>query len=255
MAEQTVRLNKYLSEAGVCSRREADRRIEAGDVCVDGVKASVGQRILPSQEITFCGKKVTAEEEKILLLFHKPAGIVVTDERREKNNLTDFLQYPKRVFPVGRLDKASRGLLLLTNQGELVNAIMRARNYHEKEYEVRIREEVTDDFLRRMSEGIYLSELKVKTRKCEVKRRDAHSFSIILTQGLNRQIRRMCGELGAHVTDLKRTRIMHFLLDGIEEGAFRDATKEEWERLYAAIRPQPQERISAQSGSVKKGKR
>lgn len=235
LAGEAVRLNKYLSAAGVCSRREADRRIEAGDVLVDGVKAAIGQMVFPSQEIVFCGKRVSCEEEKILLLFHKPAGIVVTDERREKNNLTDYLRYPKRVFPIGRLDKDSRGLLLLTNRGELVNGIMRARNFHEKEYEVRLKEEVTGNFIRRMSDGVYLRELNVTTRRCKVRKLDAHTFSIILTQGLNRQIRRMCAELGTHVSDLKRVRIMHFFLDGIAEGTYRDATKEEWDRLYDAI--------------------
>ncbi len=234
--EETVRLNKYLSEAGVCSRREADRRIEAGEVTVDGTVAVVGQRILPSQKVVFCGKEVVPEEERILLLFHKPVGVVCTDEKKEKARLSGFLKYPKRVFPIGRLDKNSRGLLLLTNRGELVNAIMRARNYHEKEYVVRIREEVNGEFLRRMQKGIYLPDLDVTTRPCVVKRMDEHTFSIILTQGLNRQIRRMCAALSCHVTDLKRIRIMNFRLDGIGEGKYRKATAEEWQILEEAIR-------------------
>ena len=234
--EEGIRLNKYLSEAGVCSRREADRRIAVGDVIVDQKPAVTGQRIRVGQQVIFCGRPVIAEQEKILLLFHKPVGIVCTDEKREKNNLTDFLHYEKRVFPVGRLDKNSHGLLLLTNQGELVNAIMRARNYHEKEYVVRIRERVTEDFLRRMREGVYLTELSVRTRPCEAKGMDEHTFSVVLTQGLNRQIRRMCAELSCHVTDLKRIRIMHFLLGDIKEGTYRPATEEEWALLHEAIR-------------------
>ncbi len=233
--EEMIRLNKYLSEAGVCSRREADRRIETGDVMVDGRVAVVGQRISPKQRIVFCGKEVVPEEERILLLFHKPVGVVCTDDKREKARLAEYLHYPKRVFPIGRLDKNSRGLLLLTNRGDLVNAIMRARNYHEKEYVVRIDGEVNGEFLRRMQAGVYLPELDVTTRPCEVKRMDGHTFSIILTQGLNRQIRRMCEALSCRVTDLKRVRIMDFVLDGIEEGKYRDATAEEWQRLEKAI--------------------
>ncbi len=233
--EETVRLNKYLSEAGVCSRREADRRIEAGEVTVDGVKASVGQRILLSQRVFFCGKEVVPEEERLLLLFNKPVGVVCTDDKREKDRLANYLKYPKRVFSIGRLDKNSRGLLLLTNRGELVNAIMRARNYHEKEYVVRIDGEVSGEFMRRMQKGVYLPELDVTTRPCMVKKIDAHTFSIILTQGLNRQIRRMCEALSCKVLDLKRIRIMDFTLDGIGEGKYRMATAEEWLRLTEAL--------------------
>lgn len=231
----TIRLNKYLSEAGVCSRREADRRIEAGDVLVDGRPAKVGEQIAPGAKVVFCGREVEPEEERILLLYHKPKGIVCTAEKREKNNVIDHLAYPKRIYPVGRLDKDSSGLLLLTNQGELVNEIMRARKYHEKEYIVTIREDVTADFIRRMSEGVFLPELEVRTRKCKVKKIERHTFSIILTQGLNRQIRRMCQVCQAKVVDLKRIRIMNFRLDGIEEDSFRPATEAEWNALNDAL--------------------
>ena len=190
MDEQGVRINKYLSEAGVCSRREADRQIEAGAVTVDGVCARPGTRVLPGQTVCFQGRSVSQEEERILLAFHKPAGIVCTAEKREKNNVIDYIHYPKRIYPVGRLDKDSEGLLLLTNQGDLVNKIMRAGNMHEKEYLVTVNKPLTESFLRGMAGGVPLVELNATTRRCFVERIGKREFRIILTQGLNRQIRR-----------------------------------------------------------------
>ena len=194
-----IRINKFLSEAGVCSRREADRQVENGNVTIDGKIAVMGDRIFDGQKVCFMGKEVTLEEEKILL-----AGIVCTAEKREKNNIVDFIHYPKRIYPVGRLDKDSTGLILMTNQGELVNKIMRAGNMHEKEYIVTVNKPVTDAFLRGMSGGVPLVELGVTTRKCKVERLGKRKFKIILTQGYNRQIRRMCEYFGYRVEELQR---------------------------------------------------
>ena len=183
-----VRINKFLSEAGVCSRREADRQIEAGNVTIDGRTAQMGDKVMEEQVVCFQGKPVKKEEEMILIAFHKPAGIVCTAEKREKNNVIDYLNYPKRIYPVGRLDKDSEGLLLLTNNGDMVNKIMRAGNMHEKEYIVTVNKPVTDSFLRGLAGGVPLVELGVTTRKCRVERIGKKQFRIIVTHGLNRQM-------------------------------------------------------------------
>ena len=165
--QEAVRINKYLSEAGVCSRREADRQVEAGNVTIDGVAASMGAKVLPGQTVLFCGKPVKKEDEMILLAFHKPTGVVCTAEKREKNNVVDYINYPKRIYPIGRLDKDSEGLLLMTNNGDIVNRIMRAGNMHEKEYIVTVNKPVTDSFLRGLAGGVPLVELNATTRKCK----------------------------------------------------------------------------------------
>ena len=226
-----IRINKYLSEAGVCSRRAADREIENGNVRIDGRTAVAGDRVLEGMCVTFCGQEVHPEEEEILIAFHKPVGVVCTAEKREKNNIIDFIHYPKRIYPVGRLDKDSEGLILLTNQGELVNKIMRAGNYHEKEYVVTVDKKITDAFLNQMRRGIYLEELDVTTRKCKVEQKGAHTFTIILTQGYNRQIRRMCEACGYQVKRLIRTRIMNITLGDLKKGTYRDVTPEEKREL------------------------
>lgn len=231
MDGQGIRINKYLSEAGICSRREADRQVELGNVTVDGRIAEMGTRILPGQQVLFCGKPVKKEEEMILLAFHKPEGIVCTAEKREKNNVIDYIHYPKRIYPVGRLDKDSEGLLLLTNNGDIVNKIMRAGNMHEKEYLVTVNKPVTDTFLRGLAGGVPLMELNTTTRKCYVERVSKRTFKIILTQGLNRQIRRMCEYFGYRVEKLIRTRIMNIELGNLKSGTYRDVTKEEYEAL------------------------
>ena len=231
MDEQGVRINKYLSEAGVCSRREADRQIEAGAVTVDGVCARPGTRGLPGQTVRFQGRTVSQEEERILLAFHKPAGIVCTAEKREKNNVIDYIHYPKRIYPVGRLDKDSEGLLLLTNQGDLVNKIMRAGNMHEKEYLVTVNKPLTESFLRGMAGGVPLVELNATTRRCFVERIGKREFRIILTQGLNRQIRRMCEYFGYRVEKLVRVRIMNIELGSLKSGTYRNVTEEEYHEL------------------------
>lgn len=222
-----IRINKYLSEAGVCSRRAADREIQAGNVSIDGRVADIGDRVSPGMRVTFCGKTVKPEEEEILIAFHKPRGIVCTAEKREKNNIIDYIHYPKRIYPVGRLDKDSEGLILLTNQGELVNKIMRAGNFHEKEYIVTVNREITESFLHQLREGIYLDELNVTTRPCHVEQRSNYKFTIILTQGYNRQIRRMCEACGYQVKRLVRVRIMNIRLDDLKLGTYRPLTEKE----------------------------
>lgn len=231
-----MRINKYLSEAGVCSRRAADREIMAGHVRIGERTAQMGDQVLPGERVWFCGKLVEMEEEEILLAFHKPRGIVCTAEKREKNNIIDYINYPKRIYPAGRLDKDSEGLILLTNQGELVNRIMRAGNYHEKEYVVTVDREVTDSFLRGMQRGVYLKGLDVTTRPCHVKKQGKHRFTIILTQGYNRQIRRMCEAFGYQVTRLVRVRIMNIRLGNLKAGTWRPLTAKEKQELYRLTR-------------------
>lgn len=235
MEEQGIRINKYLSEAGVCSRREADRQVAEGNVTVDGAIAEMGTRVFAGQQVLYCGQPVQKEEEMILLVFHKPVGIVCTAEKREKNNVIDYIHYPKRIYPVGRLDKDSEGLLLLTNNGDIVNKMMRAGNMHEKEYIVTVNKPVTDSFLRGLAGGVPLVELNTTTRKCKVERIGKKEFRIILTQGLNRQIRRMCEYFGYRVEKLVRTRIMNIELGSLENGKYRDVTEEEYKELLRRI--------------------
>ncbi len=235
MQENGVRINKYLSEAGVCSRREADRRIENQEVRINDRIAVTGDRVMPEDTVYVGGVKVTKEEEMILLAMNKPVGIVCTAERREKNNVIDFLNYPKRVYPVGRLDKDSEGLLLLTNNGAIVNKMMRAGNRHEKEYIVTVNRPVTDSFLRGLAGGVPLVELETTTRKCKVEKIAGRQFRIILTQGLNRQIRRMCEYFGYRVEKLVRVRIMNIELGDLKPGEYRPVTKEEYAVLTKLI--------------------
>lgn len=230
-----VRINKFLSEAGVCSRREADRQIEAGNVTIDGKIAQMGDRVSERQQVCFQGVPVKKEEEMILIALHKPAGIVCTAEKREKNNVIDYLNYPKRIYPVGRLDKDSEGLLLLTNNGDIVNKMMRSGNMHEKEYIVTVNRPVTDSFLHGMANGVPLVELNTTTRKCRVERTGKKQFRIVLTQGLNRQIRRMCEYFGYRVQKLVRVRIMNIELGNLEPGKYRDVTSQEYKRLLELI--------------------
>jgi len=230
-----IRLNKYLSEAGVCSRREADRQIENGNVCINGVIATMGVKVMPGDKVTYNGKDVTHEETPVLIAFNKPVGIVCTAEKREKDNIVDFINYPIRIYPIGRLDKDSSGLILLTNQGDLVNKIMRSSNNHEKEYIVKVNKRITDDFIRGMSGGVPLKELGVMTKKCYVKKLDDKTFKIILTQGYNRQIRRMCEFFGYRVTELKRVRIMNILLNDLKEGTYRSVDDVEYSMLMKLI--------------------
>lgn len=229
-----MRLNKYLSDVGVCSRREADRLVQDKKIMVDGKAAVLGMQIEEGQEILVNGKEIRREEKKVLLLFHKPRGIECTANPKIKNNVISYIDYPIRIYYIGRLDKDSEGLLLLTNQGELVNKIMRAGNCHEKEYLVTVDKPVTDDFVRKMSCGVPV--LGTVTRKCHVEKTDERAFCIILTQGLNRQIRRMCEYLGYRVKRLKRVRVMNLELGSLPVGQYREATIKEQENLKNLIR-------------------
>lgn len=241
---EEIRLNKFLSEAGVCSRREADRMIEEGRITVDGRKAETGMRVRPDQEIKV-GKKVISmeREEEVLLAVYKPEGVVCTTDRREKRNIVDFVGYPVRIYPIGRLDKDSEGLILMTNIGSLVNKMMRSVNYHEKEYLVTVHKPVTDAFLERMAKGVRIRKeekgevlLDAMTRPCQVEKLGRCSFRIILTQGLNRQIRRMCEALGYQVTHLKRVRVLNIELKGMRPGTWRRVTDKELKELMELLR-------------------
>lgn len=235
--EAAVRLNKYLSEAGICSRREADRLIEDGKVSVNGVTAVTGQKVLPSDRVAVDGKETKKEQEMILLAVNKPRGIVCSSKSQGGDvTIEEFLRYPKRIFSIGRLDKDSEGLLLMTNNGEILNKIMRAGNFHEKEYLVEVDRPIADDFVKKMSSGVYLKELDVTTRPCVVTKTGKRKFRIILTQGLNRQIRRMCAACGTHVTRLTRVRIMNIHLGNLKTGAVRNVTDSEIETLYDLLK-------------------
>ena len=231
--KEPVRLNKYLSESGVCSRREADRLIESGKVTVDGKTAHTGMRVQPGQTVKVGRRVVSRQDEMVVLAVNKPRGIVCTEERRERDSIVRFLNYPIRVTYVGRLDKDSRGLLLMTNIGDIINKMMRSSNRHEKEYRVTVDKEITEDFLSRMASGVPI--LDTVTRPCRVRQIGKYTFSIILTQGLNRQIRRMCETLGYAVRDLVRVRVMNIRLGNLKEGQYRKLTDEELEELYSMI--------------------
>lgn len=229
----TIRLNKYLSDNGICSRREADKLIEDGRVSVDGKIALIGEKITNGQAVKVNGKPVMVMNKNILIAFNKPKGIVCTTAKQEKDNIIDFINYPDRIIYVGRLDKESEGLILLTNNGELANEIMRARNYHEKEYIVTVDKPIDQDFITKMENGVPI--LDTITRKCKVEKVGSQKFKIVITQGLNRQIRRMCEYLGYRVYHLKRTRIMHIKLGDLKTGTYRNLTKEETDLLYKSI--------------------
>ena len=226
-----IRLNKYLSDHGILSRRKADEEIAAGRVFINGEPAVMGQRVFEGDEVTYKNAVIDKKDEAVLIAVNKPAGIVCTAEKRERDNIVDFIAYPVRIYPIGRLDKDSHGLILMTNQGDLVNKIMKASNYHEKEYIVRVNKPITAEFLHGMSQPVPIRELKTSTRPCKVKQISKFTFSIVLTQGLNRQIRRMCEFFDYRVRDLKRVRIMNINLGELPEGQYRNLTNEEKETL------------------------
>ena len=232
---QLVRLNKYISDSGLCSRREADRLIEAGRVVVDGKTAVSGQKVSGSQEVLVDGKRTFKEKEMVLLAVNKPRGVVcTTDKRWRDQTVENLIQYPKRVFYMGRLDKDSEGLLLMTNNGEILNKMMRAGNYHEKEYLVQVSRPVTEVFLDGMAKGGIPVQNQL-TRPCKVEKAGERTFRIVLTQGLNRQIRRMCEYFGYQVVKLKRIRIMNIGLGDLPTGNYREISREEQEGLYRLI--------------------
>lgn len=229
-----TRINKYLSEVGYCSRRAADKLIDQGRVTINGIVPKMGTKISEGDEVRVDGELISESQEKpVYLAFNKPVGIVcTTDTRVEKDNIIDFINYPKRIFPIGRLDKPSEGLIFLTNDGDIVNKILRARNHHEKEYIVKVDKPVTEVFLRKMRSGVPI--LDTITRKCEVEKINNNQFKIILTQGLNRQIRRMCEYLDYRVKELKRVRIMNVQLD-VPIGKYRDLTKAELDEINRLV--------------------
>ncbi len=231
---KSTRINKYLSEVGFCSRRAADKLIEQGKVTINGKVPEMGTKIIEGDEVRVDGKLISEPKSKhVYIAFNKPVGIVcTTDTRVEKDNIIDFINHPQRIFPIGRLDKPSEGLIFLTNDGDIVNKILRARNHHEKEYMVTVNKPIRADFGEKMSNGIPI--LGTVTRKCEVEVLSKLKFRIILTQGLNRQIRRMCEYLGYRVTKLKRTRIMNVGLD-IPVGRWRDLTEKELKEINRLV--------------------
>ncbi|MDM0472583.1 23S rRNA pseudouridine(2604) synthase RluF [Clostridium perfringens] len=220
-----VRLNKYISETGFCSRREADKLIEQGRVKIDGVKASTGMKVSKGQSVYVDGKPLKVENELVYIALNKPVGITCTTESKIKGNIVDFINHEKRIFPIGRLDKDSQGLIFMTNDGDIVNKILRAGNNHEKEYIVTVNKTITDEFIKGMSNGVPI--LGTVTKKCLVKKESKNSFRIILTQGLNRQIRRMCEYFGYEVKKLERVRIMNISLGNLKIGSWRYLTKKE----------------------------
>lgn len=239
--EEMIRLNKFLSEAGVCSRREADRLIESGRVFVDGKRAETGMKVSASQEIKVGKKVVSKGNEMVLLAVNKPVGIVCTEEKREKKNIIRFLNYPTRITYIGRLDKDSEGLLLMTNNGDIINKMMRAGNRHEKEYKVTVDKPITPEFLEKMGAGVPI--LDTVTRPCKIRQIGKYKFDIILTQGLNRQIRRMCEYFGYKVTRLERIRVMNITLGNLKPGEYRKVTEKELEELYELIKDSSNETI------------
>ncbi len=224
-----IRINKYLADSGICSRREADTYIEKGRITVDGIKATLGTRVLPGQEVCVDGNPVKQQDKLILIAFNKPVGIISTTDRRVKDNIIDYINHKERIFPIGRLDKDSSGLILLTNDGDIVNKILRCGNRREKEYEVEVNKKITKEFIKGMASGVPI--LDTVTLPCKITQTGDKTFTIILTQGLNRQIRRMCEALGYRVLSLKRVRIMNIALGRLKEGSYRAVTPPELEGL------------------------
>lgn len=229
--DDSISINKFISSTGLCSRREADRMLDAGRVLLNGAPARRGNRVSPGDDVTVDGKTISEKPAAVYLALNKPAGITCTTDRRDKTNIIDYLNYPERIFPIGRLDKPSTGLLLLTNDGDIVNKILRVENAHDKEYIVTVDRAINRDFVRKMSAGIPI--LDTVTKRCEVEKIGPKAFRIILTQGLNRQIRRMCEYLGYEVRTLKRIRIMNVRLDDQAVGELRELREDELEVLLA----------------------
>lgn len=236
MSTEQMRINKYLSNSGFCSRREADRLLEAGRVTIDGRRAGLGDQVSPGQDIRVDDISVHQSEEKVLIALHKPAGIVCTSSPKDKNNIIDFLHFDQRIYPVGRLDKDSTGLILLTNNGEITDRILRGRNGHEKEYEVQVHKPIKPEIVRAMEQGVPI--LGTMTKPCHIVMTGKCTFRMVLTQGLNRQIRRMCDYFGYRVTSLKRIRIMNIELGDLPEGKWRHVTPDEQMQLEQALKGQ-----------------
>lgn len=236
---EEIRINKYIADAGICSRRNADKLIEEGKVTVNGTVASSGMKVTKKDKIIVDGKPIKGADSKVYLLFNKPVGVVCTSDKKEKNNIIDFMHYKTRIMYAGRLDKESEGLMLMTNDGDLIDALMRAKNGHEKEYIVTVNSPIDKNFIYEMRNGVYLEELDVTTRKCKATIIDGRTFRITLTEGHNRQIRRMCEALGNEVISLKRVRIVNLLLGDLAVGKYRNLTREEMKTLFTSINYRP----------------
>ena len=233
---EMVRINKYIANAGICSRRDADKLVESGKVTVNGIVAAPGMGVSSKDVVCVNGKEIKAKDDKVVLAFYKPIGITCTErDKYAKTTILEYVKYPVRVTYAGRLDKDSEGLILLTNDGELIQALMKGSHYHEKEYVVKVDKDISQAFLDKMSEGVYLTELDRTTRPCKVEQVGKRTFKIVLTQGLNRQIRRMTKELGYTVTSLKRIRIEKITIDGLKIGQYRELTEKEKENLYETV--------------------
>jgi len=230
---KSKRLNKFISETGFCSRREADKLIEQGRVTLNGKKPEVGTKVLEGDEVLVDGKPLNSKKAPIYIAFNKPVGITCTTERHIKGNIIDYIKHPERIFPIGRLDKPSEGLIFLTSDGDIVNKILRAGNNHEKEYLVTVDKPISRDFIKKMGSGVPI--LNTVTKKCKVSQENRQRFRIILTQGLNRQIRRMCEVLGYHVLKLKRVRIMNITLEGLSSGQWRYLSAEEIGQINSLV--------------------
>ncbi len=230
---EEVRLNKYMASCGVCSRREADKLIEQGLVAVNGRPGEQGQLVSEKDVVTVRGKVLAGEQKTAVLAYYKPVGVTCSEKDAHAEKLiTDMIDYPVRLTYAGRLDKDSEGLMLMTNDGGLIDAMMRGSNRHEKEYIVKVRKEITPDFLESMKRGVYLKDLHIRTRKCRVKQIDDYTFSITLTQGLNKQIKRMCKECGNSAVSIRRIRVMNILLGDLKENEWREVSGEERQKLY-----------------------
>lgn len=234
MNENSISLNKYISSTGICSRREADKWIAAGRVKINGKVAQKGNRVEEGDKVTLDGKLIESKPKPIYIAFNKPPGITTTTDRRDRDNIIDFINHKERIFPIGRLDKASSGLILLTNDGDIVNQILREENNHEKEYIVSVDKPITRDFIKNMSNGVPI--LGTVTKKCKVEKLGKSLFKMTLTQGLNRQIRRMCEYYDYRVKTLKRVRIMNIYLEGIAVGKWRNLTKKELDTLKSMLK-------------------
>lgn len=228
-----TRINKYLAECGVCSRREADRLVEQGRVKINGLPATAGSQVQPEDRVEVNGNVLQQKAQKVVLAYYKPIGVTCTEnDRHAKIPVTKALQYKERLTYAGRLDRESEGLLIMTNDGTLIQKMMKASQYHEKEYLVKVHKEVTDDFLKKLSQGVYLKELEQTTRPCVTEKIGKYTFRIILTQGLNRQIRRMCQQYGYQVKELKRVRVVNVELGSLKSGEYREVVGKEKEKLY-----------------------
>jgi len=228
-----MRINKFISETGICSRRKADELVQAGRVTINGAPAELGSTAEPGDDVRIDGKPLGTKKKPVYIALNKPVGITCTTERHIQGNIVDFVRHPERIFPIGRLDKDSEGLILMTNDGDIVNKILRAENNHEKEYIVTVNQPITNSFVQGMSTGVRI--LGTKTKPCKVTRINDHTFRIILTQGLNRQIRRMCQAFGYQVHRLQRVRIMNIKLDGLPKGKWRDLSESEFSRLMELL--------------------